>query len=60
MTASTFYAFDYQGISIPAFKQVLVATAPAGTQIRFPDIVKLHDGRLFTVYHVGFVNGLFR
>jgi hypothetical protein len=36
---------------VPVDQFGLVAADPAGTEIRFPDVVKLADGRLLAVYH---------
>ncbi len=40
-----------ESVTINAFRQVTVATAPQGQQIHFPDIVKLQDGRLLAAYY---------
>jgi hypothetical protein len=40
-----------QFITINAYRHVTVATAPQGVQIRFPDVIKLDDGRLLVAYY---------
>lgn len=40
-----------QQIIVDEFPTVLAATAEPGTQIRFPDVITLADGRLLAVYH---------
>lgn len=40
---------EYDG-SYGPFPVVVVATTDEGTQPRFPDLIKLHDGRLLAVY----------